>query len=214
MMSKINKYSLKVKTGRTERPIPMVNDIYLHSLYDPLREADSFIQKNRERILDERYFLVLGLGFAYHIKRLISELKNRQLERWGIVVIEPNINTFTECVKRKLIPGDKELRVFKGMDVDKLYEEKDLIDFMMLKPTVLVHDASYNLYLDYYKKFLNHKAETENALIAPKVKNAGIQQCLLDFGNSDINNLKENIKDKSILTREEILLGAFFSICE
>ena len=213
-MKEVEMYSLKIIMGRKERPIPVVNDIYLHSLYDPIKEADSFVQKNREKIFQKNYFLILGLGFAYHVNRLISELKIRQSDNWGVVVLEPNDKVFEECVKRKLLVNEKKLNIFKGMDIEELYKEKDLIDFMMLKPIVLVHETSYNLYLDYYKNFLNYRAETKSKEISLGLKNKELRQYLYNHGERNIFSLKEDMKEKVVLLQEEMLLGAFFAICE
>ena len=213
MMKKINTYSLRVMVGRKERPVPLVNDIYLHSLYDPLKEADSFVQNNREKIFQKNYFLVLGLGFAYHVNRLILELKNRYADKWGVAVIEPNTKVIKECTKRGLLAEEKQLSVFNGMDAKALYEEKSLVDFMRLKPVVLTHEASYNLYLEYYKAFLNYRASTQTSEIYSKVDNESIREYLSKY-DDDIFGLKENIQEKTILSKEEMLLGAFFAVCE
>ena len=214
MIKKIGTYSLKVAVGRKEHPIPVVSDIYLHSLYDPIKEADAFIQKNREKVSQSDYFLILGLGFAYHVNRLISELKSRQSGKWGVTVIEPNIRVYKECINRGLVAQESELRIFQGMEVEALYAEKELVDFMMLKPAVLVQDTSYNLYLDYYKNFLNYRAGTKAKEIASGVNDKGMQEYLLKHGSDDIHSLNESVKEKAVLSKEEMLLGAFFKICE
>ena len=214
MMKGIDAYSLKVMVGRNDLPVPMVNDVYLHSLYDPIKEADVFIRKNREKIFQKNYFLVLGLGFAYHVNRLVSDIKDRLADRWGVAVIEPNERVFKECMRLGMVPREKRLHIFKGMDVQGLYAEKGLVDFMMLSPVVLVHETSYDLYLDYYKEFLNYRADTKAHEISRGVDSGNIRQYLLRHGDDDIFSLKESVKEKVILSREEILLGAFFSICE
>ena len=214
MIKKIDKYSLKVIVGRKERPIPVVNEIYLHSLYDPVKEADAFVQNNKDKILDKNHFLILGLGFAYHVNRLIMELKKRQSNKWGVAVIEPNRQIFDECTKRGLVDNEKRLVVFKGMEVEKLYAEKELIDFMMLKPVVLVHETSYNLYLDYYKNFLNYRADTGAKEVSLGVDSEKMKEYLFKHGGDDIFSLRESIKERSVLSLEEMLLGAFFGVCE
>ena len=213
MVEKIDTYSFKVMVGRRERPVPLVNGIYLHSLYDPIKEADSFVRDNREKMLQKNYFLVLGLGFGYHVNRLISELKNRCADSWGVAVVEPNAKVFKECKKRGLVVEEKQFSIFQGMDVEALYAEKELVDFMRLKPIVLTHEASYNLYLEYYKAFLNYRASTRAGEIGLKVDNEKMRRCLLEH-DDDIFGLKESVKEKAVLSKEEMLLGAFFAICE
>ena len=214
MIKEIDTYSLRVVAGRKNFPVPVVNDIYLHSLYDPIREADSFVQKNKDKIYQKNYFLILGLGFAYHVNGLIEELKKKHSDKWGIIVIEPNIKMFKECIGRKLITEDNHLKIFNGMEIEELYSKKKLIDFMVSKPIVLVHETSYNLYLDYYKKFLNYRAPYKSQEISSGVNSQIIQRYLLNCGEQDIFGLKEIVKNKSILTKEEMLMGAFFAICE
>lgn len=44
--------------------------IFLHSKYDPLKEADIWIEKEKTRIQDNKLIVVIGLGAGYHIQKL------------------------------------------------------------------------------------------------------------------------------------------------
>ena len=52
--------------------VPVVDQIYLHSVYDPIKEADDYVQTHEEDLKKNPTVLMLGLGFGYHIFQIIN----------------------------------------------------------------------------------------------------------------------------------------------
>ena len=71
----INKSKIEVKKSKVETPVPVVDGIHLHSIYNPAKEAETFIGKYNENLSKQNSVLVLGLGFGYHVWQLESELR-------------------------------------------------------------------------------------------------------------------------------------------
>ena len=75
---------LSLEETRNGQNTIKVNGIYLHSKYDPIKEAISFVNANIEEDQNTSGYLVLGLGLGYHV----AELANRTNKQ--ITVLEPN----------------------------------------------------------------------------------------------------------------------------
>ncbi|QPJ63428.1 MAG: glycosyltransferase [Candidatus Nitronauta litoralis] len=83
--------SIEVIPAKTQNRVPVSNSISLHSRYDPVKEATTFAENVGD--LKNSDCLVLGLGFAYHIKEL-CEFQPRTL-----TVIEPSIDMFKQLLQ-------------------------------------------------------------------------------------------------------------------
>ena len=191
-------------------PIPIVNEVHLHSMYNPVKEATTFVKKYKSAINKKNHYLIFGLGFAYHINQLLSTIEKKV----KIIVIEPNYRIARECLKRKLLKNADKITIFKGMEIEELYREKKLIDFMVQAPSILAHIASYNLYLDYFVAFMNYRASTNINKISADIKDRKVKECLMGYGQQiEIPHLSQKIKQSRNLTSEEMILGSFLSTC-
>lgn len=149
--------SYEVKTSRTEQKVPVVNGVHLHSIYNPFKEAENLIHSNLETLRTKNEVLVLGLGFAYHVNYLIEKMTELHGNNFKIVVIEPNHDVHEDCLKLDLL-NKKNVLVYSGFTANELYSDLDLIHFLLRKPAMLAHPASFNLYQMYFKTFLTFEA--------------------------------------------------------
>lgn len=127
--TKIEQYkTLMVKNQETGK------EQYVHSLYDPVREAKLWVQK----VYDEKkeIYIVFGGGFYYHIKELLSMVSQSVY----IIVVEPDNQIFElskeESLLREIIKDDRFLLI-KEADGHKLYVE--------------MKNIFYDLNTDYFK---------------------------------------------------------------
>lgn len=167
--------SYEIKTSRTEQKVPVVNGVHLHSIYNPFKEAESVIEKFKEAFENKSEVLVLGLGFAYHVNAIIEKMNKTHGEKFRVVVIEPNIQVYNDCVDLGLL-NKKNVLVYAGYSANELYSDIDLVHFLLRKPTVVAHPTSFNLYQLYFKEFLTFEAptsigDTMEFLTNPEVKN-------------------------------------------
>lgn len=156
-MESTSLYKYEVKVSKTNHKVPVVNDVHLHSIYNPIKEAASFIAKNKKLIKVKNEILILGLGFGYHVGEAIVALK----EKWGIdytvVVIEPNDKVYQDYLEYSKIE-DSNLKIYAGQEIKELYKDRSLVDYLLTKPGIIAHPASFNLYEDYYKNLLSYQA--------------------------------------------------------
>lgn len=164
---KIHDY--QIKTSKTGNPIPVVNEIHLHSVYNPIKEANGLIQNNKDVFKKNKNILILGLGFAYHIHVAIAELEKNH-KNFKIVVIEPNHQIYTDAQHYNPINSDK-VKIYSESEISKLYKNIELVDFLSERPGVLAHPASFNLNDVFYRNFLTFKADQNLGSIVENLQN-------------------------------------------
>lgn len=152
--------SFDIKTSRTEQKVPVVNGVHLHSIYNPFKEAENLINSNLEALENKNEVLILGLGFGYHVNFAIEKLTEMYGNNFKVVVIEPNSRVHEECLSLDLL-NKKNVLVYSGFTANELYSDLDLIHFLLRKPAMIAHPASFNLYQLYFKNFLTFEAPTK-----------------------------------------------------
>lgn len=78
--------SYEIVTAKNSTPSMKINNIRLHSFYDPAEEAVSWVRHYAEEIDGASRIIVLGFGLGYHITELCRVTDKE------IVVVEPDIN--------------------------------------------------------------------------------------------------------------------------
>ncbi|MBC7429706.1 MAG: hypothetical protein H7336_13905 [Bacteriovorax sp.] len=152
--------SYEVKTSRTEQKVPVVNGVHLHSIYNPFKEAENLINSNLDALKNKNEVLILGLGFGYHVNFAIEKLTELYGSNFKIIVIEPNHQVHHDCLSLDLL-NKKNVLVYSGFTAQELYRDLDLIHFLLRKPAMIAHPASFNLYQMYFKTFLTFEAPTQ-----------------------------------------------------
>lgn len=156
-MNLVHIENYEIKTSRTEQKVPVVNGVHLHSIYNPFKEAESLMEKYKDALEAKSEFLILGLGFAYHVNEAIEELAKIHGDNFKIVVIEPNIQVYNDCIDLGLL-NKKNVLIYAGYSAEELYSDIDLVHFLLRKPTVIAHPPSFNLYQLYFKNILGYEA--------------------------------------------------------
>ena len=152
--------SFEIRTSRTEQKVPVVNGVHLHSIYNPFKEAENLINSNLNALESKNEVLILGLGFGYHVNYTIEKMTEMHGNNFKIIVIEPNLQVHQECLNLDLL-NKKNVLVYSGFTADELYSDLDLIHFLLRKPAMIAHPASFNLYQLYFKNFLTFEAPTK-----------------------------------------------------
>ncbi|MBY0413323.1 MAG: hypothetical protein K2Q18_04125, partial [Bdellovibrionales bacterium] len=145
--------SFEIKTSRTEQKVPVVNGVHLHSIYNPYKEAENLINTHSLSLENKNEVLILGLGFGYHVNYAIEKLTEMYGNNFKVIVIEPSLQVHQECIGLDLL-NKKNVLVYSGFTAKELYSDLDLIHFLLRKPAMIAHPASFNLYQAYFKSFL------------------------------------------------------------
>ena len=180
--------SYEVKSSRTNQRIPVVNGIHLHSVYDPKKEADGITCSHHDSLKLKNNVLILGLGFGYHVNAIINEMSLLHGDDFKVVVIEPNRFVYEDCLSSDLL-NKKKCIVYTGYSSVELYSDLDFIHFLLEKPAIIAHPASFNLYQRYFKDILTFEAPRDIGSILKYVETNEVKSYLHLF-NSD-----ENLED-------------------
>lgn len=148
--------NFNIEKSRNGLSVPYMNGVYLHSIYNPKKEAELFADENKDTIKKKSHVLILGLGFGYHIEEVAKEMNNYH-SHYEILVLEPNkelINTFMETRPFE----DKNIKVIHLDNNENLYSNHSFVKFLMNKPSVLRHEASFSVSDTSFKDFLKFKS--------------------------------------------------------
>ncbi|MDD3050098.1 MAG: hypothetical protein PHR06_03030, partial [Candidatus Cloacimonetes bacterium] len=127
---------IEIKWNIKQLPVPRINSNFLHSFYDPVSEgeklANRFVTENPET----KNILVMGLGFAYHIRPLLAGENN-------VFVYEPE-DDLVELYKS--IENSKEV-------LDKLIFVKSAEDIPVAEYGIFVLKSEERIYKKEFTSF-------------------------------------------------------------
>lgn len=177
---------IEIEYTKKGLPVPIVNGIYLHSNLDPIKEAKTFVDAHLNKINSSEKLLILGLGFGYHIKEINDYLDNNKLKK-EILILEPN----KDLIKKFHCYSDiKNINILGTNDVDLLFLDEEFTNFLLEKPSILIHINSFNINKKFYTFFLNYHSDKTiksiSTLLPTKYQR--------DFFNSSASNFKEHIE--------------------
>lgn len=87
-------------------------ELYLHSKYNPMREAEIWAAETYEK---GKMFVLIGLGLGYYAKALLTKLG----EQDQILIIEPHKQIFDKAVEAGLSEIFEDKRVFLCLENDR-----------------------------------------------------------------------------------------------
>lgn len=152
-IAKVKSYQIKISA--TEHKIPVVNGVHLHSIQNPIKEAESLVAKYRKVISEKNNILVLGLGFYYHIDLIAKELESYYGNDYSIIVIEPSIQTLRHY-ESFAIHTPNNISILAGANIEALYRNPLLIKFLLKTPGLIAHPASLKVFYNYFTSFLTY----------------------------------------------------------
>ncbi len=199
-VSPIDVHSYEIKTAKTDFKVPVVNEVHLHSVYNPIKEATTLINKHADVLKAKTDVLIFGLGFGYHVVEAISFLKEHHGDDFRIIVIDPNNDVVNDCLKIHNF-DPKNVIIYSGEQIESLYSDVNLVSFLIDKPAVIPHPASFNLYGDYFKSFLTYKAKKQTATICNNIQSEILREYI--FTKSEEENLELMI-DEQVQTKRHI----------
>lgn len=202
LIETIENFSFEIRSSKTGLTIPVVNGVPLHSIYNPLKEAETFIQVNMNNLTGKKNILILGLGFGYHVNQAIHELRKHQDNHFKILIIEPNIKVYNEYIKT-LSNIPEGMTILAGRTATALYNDSFFIDFLLKSPSVIPHSASFNLYHEYFKTVITYKAPLDPNSWGKIIQNPSLHTYLKKFNHlSDFSSVIDTIKSQKQIEDE------------
>jgi hypothetical protein len=151
-------FAIKLHTTKSKDIVPIVNDVPVHSLLNPVREAEVFATNFMSQLSTNPNVLILGLGFGYHVEE-IERLLRLKHKAYKISVIEGISDLARSCQSyRHLNPN---ITVFSNPAPEDLFFNEEFCEFLLNKPTLVMHPVLYKLSEAYYRKILSRRAATD-----------------------------------------------------
>lgn len=204
---------IDIKMSRVDTPVPVIEGIHLHSIYNPTKEAEGFVQKYETQLQNQNRVLVLGLGFGYHAWCL-EALLGRMHDDWKIIIIEPDPRLRDEFTRLMPVELSARTRIVSCSQVSDYYDDMDLVHFMASKPLVMAHPATFNLREVFFKNFMSFQASNNISDVASKVSNTTLRNHILAMSEASADfdeELARRLRGNK-LSAHDHLLGAFAEI--
>jgi len=147
--------SLSLMETKSKELVPAVDGVPLHSLHNPRREAEVLASNHLAHLYKSPNALVLGLGFGYHIEEIAKILRLRHRNyRIGVIEAFPELTRMMESYRGEL-PNTE---IFAAKTTEELWQNQALGRFLLEKPVVIIHSASFAAAKPFYEKFLGRRA--------------------------------------------------------
>jgi hypothetical protein len=142
---------LQILEAKNGQPTLTVNDVLIHSKYDPSREAVAFIDHHKAIYQDKDCVVAYGLGFGYHIKELLKRM-NSDCKLYvfeadaGILEIAKTLDVVQEVL------SDHRVKLIEGYNNDFLSEFSEKLSYV---GDLLIYKPSLRALLNDYEDFKN-----------------------------------------------------------
>lgn len=205
-------FIINIKETRNGDRVPVINDIHLHSAYKPISEAENFAEQKREVLKRNSNILIFGLGFGYHIRAIENILKTAH-KKYQIKVIEPIKSMKDAFFENGFAIDEDNIQIYQFDNISDYYDCEELVEFMVNKPAVISHPASFKLCTDFFSSFMQHKASKRTVDIEKLLTNQLLKNYLNQNKDSDINDLLKDLSETNrIESAEELLLITYKEI--
>lgn len=202
-----SQYELKsAKNGLT---VPYINEVYLHSMFSPSKEAQGFAKLHAKTLKTKANVIILGLGFGYHIEE-VAKVLSQNHSRYKVIVIEPNERLYRDFnAKRRF--EDTNIISLHVKSIKDLFSRQDFVELLLSRPAILKHDTSYMLNKDFFTKLLTYQAPRRTKEIA-KVLNEEAREHFKFDQDETLENFCESLKHKPTIDKDDFFLLAFHNL--
>ncbi len=160
--NEIQLFSLeKAKDGNDTLKYQLSNqNVYIHSKYNPIREAEAIIHKleENEKIENETHVIFYGIGLGYHIEIFAERFPNTYIS-----IVEPStevMSYFLDRVSLNKILRNRIVFIQNGDNLDMFY--KKLLDRRDKSLVISELSVYSNIFAKEYDLFLKHIKSTAN----------------------------------------------------
>lgn len=186
----MSRYFLKeTQSGKYTLIYKDTREIRLHSVYDPVKEAEravSNFNKGRTSLI-----LVLGLGLGFHLNSL-----NNKYPGTGLITVEHDrevadiaLKTYPEYIKNTAV-------IYSSADLPKILEEIDMSEFKGI--SFYFHRPSYLINKDFYDNIINDINQYITSKISDLLTRFQFEEKWVMNIFSNIHNIFTSAKVKSL----------------
>lgn len=194
----------ELQTSRNGLTVPIIRSVYLHSIYNPVKEAEAFAKAHESSLKIKRCALVFGLGFGYHIEE-IAKILNHYHSSFEVIIVEPNQKLVKDFTTTRNFE-DSNIKILSSENPKDFFEDWAFIRFLMQKPSIIKHDPSFNLEKDFYTHFLEYKSSEEIASFDKLLIPEASQLFQSREGKTVDSYISEIKTSREVRSKEEFLL--------
>lgn len=149
--------TLSIHPSKSGMPTALVNSRYLHSAYDPVREAERWAEERVKDCQAGETIVLLGVGLLYHVQALRQMLPRDQV----IMVVVPDLSEFADCVSVRALEGWGEgVMWLTGSTADmavQVTEKAKRVRVLSYEPAATVHRETYEHFRLQLREHLAHQ---------------------------------------------------------
>ena len=189
--------------------VPVINDVYLHSIYDPQKESSELLKQYRDILDKSSSILILGLGYGYHVQEILRYFKSNN-RKFCISVLEPSKNIIQDCLKYNRFQSN-DIKIYCYPSLLKLFRSINFVKFILNKPSIIPHPPSFNLYREYFKEYFTYKFDQRLSYNLDLIDSKEMRDYFKDKDKSLslFNYLNRVHKNKSFKQDIDFILSAF-----
>jgi hypothetical protein len=199
----------KLEASRNGLTVPVINDVYLHSIYNPVKEANAFALTQEKNIKIKKHILILGLGFGYHVEE-IARIASQHHSDYQVVILEPNKRLVDDFINTRNFE-DKKIKIICMDSVKELFGTWEFVKFLMNKPCIIKHDASFIVEREFYSSFLSYQA-SKDLYNVKNLTSTNAKEMMQETIAGSLSSEIKRIESSGIQTRNEHFLMAFNQI--
>ncbi len=142
---------IQIINTRESNPTLLVENIFIHSKYYPVKEGEKFIELNEKFYKNKDVVMVYGLGLGYHIKELLKRC-NDNCKIYIFDADKEIINIADNLGVLENVRKDKKVKIFEN------YSQKFLQNFVnisQLVDDILIYKPSVKLLPNEYMSLKN-----------------------------------------------------------
>jgi hypothetical protein len=197
-----NQGRITVETSQNGHPVPIIKNVYLHSIIDPIEEAALEMKQFEDKILSNSNLLILGLGFGYHIDEC-ERILRRYNTKYRIFVVEPNEELIEKFQSTRKC---NHLEIFHSHNAHELYDNFEYINFLLKKPIIIPHKPSLKVNSYFFTELLKFRS---NDMIKTDNLSSELKDFLGDdYSTGDFFELINKASESLELTNAELFLLA------
>lgn len=135
--------TLSIQPAKSGMPTALFNSRYLHSAYDPVREAERWAEERVKDCQTGETIVLLGVGLLYHVEALREMLPHDQV----MMVVVPDLSEFADCVSVRSLEGwGERVMWLTGSMTDmavQVTQKAKRVRILSYEPAATVHHDTY-----------------------------------------------------------------------
>lgn len=196
--------NIDIVAAKSGNPTLLVDGVLLHSKYDPIKEAKTFLDANNHIYNGEKNVVIYGLGLGYHLDELLNRVSS-ECSIYVFDVDEDVIQIGTNLGLTQKILNDHRVKAYLGYSN---YVLKEFGDALKKVEDILLYKPSLRVLPEYYKDFKNAMNNYSLGKIGIERFGSQLEENSLLNSRVESQEICEFINDYSVINQPVVLISA------